>query len=124
MVDIIGTWLPRQSETESSNLYYTSLLVLWKPWHVAADLKHPEEGWQEAFKTFRTMWPEMEHIASNMQYHYECKDSADKEHEVQEGEGRLRNAEHEDLEENSKTESVSREHSGAQEGEQGSEEDL
>ena len=52
LVNIIGVWLPRESETGTHNLHYASLLVLWKPWHQQSDLKGEGEGWQEAFQAF------------------------------------------------------------------------
>ncbi len=39
LVNIIGVWLPRESETGTHNLHYASLLGLWKPWHQQSDLK-------------------------------------------------------------------------------------
>ena len=80
IIDIIGPWLPRETDAGTLDLHYASMLVLCKLWHEAVDLKPTGESWKDTFNSFKSITPGLEWIASNVQYCYECKDSADKEH--------------------------------------------
>jgi hypothetical protein len=76
VVDIVGPWLPRCMK-EASDLYYASLLMLWKPWWNASDLKLEVETWKDAYESFERVSAAMKWFASNVQYRYDCKDAAD-----------------------------------------------
>ncbi|KAF8313900.1 uncharacterized protein EI90DRAFT_3179477 [Cantharellus anzutake] len=107
VVDIVGTWIPRVSTDGNNDLYYASLLMLWKSWRGPKDLKTEGESWKEAYQALEQQSPTIKHFASNAQYRYECKEAADKdEREAAWGgergkEGKERNAESDGEEEES-----------------------
>jgi len=80
VVNIVGPWLLQHLNETPADLYYASILLLLKPWHKLEELKHNSQSWMEAYKEMLAVKPELHQTVSNIQYHYECKDAADREH--------------------------------------------
>jgi hypothetical protein len=56
------------------------MLILFKPWQTAFDLRTPQDSWQTAFDNFKTSSlcsDEFKQMMNNMQLLHECKDSHD-----------------------------------------------
>ncbi|KAJ7048764.1 hypothetical protein C8F01DRAFT_923321, partial [Mycena amicta] len=73
-----GPGLPRRDREETAPRFKRLMLVLFKPWRSATDLKMIEQTWAEAYDEFLRDCPE-EYVAkmNNMQVLHECKDSRD-----------------------------------------------
>ncbi|KAF8224128.1 hypothetical protein L208DRAFT_1085326, partial [Tricholoma matsutake] len=58
--------------------YCRLMLILFKPWRTAFDLRTPQESWETAFENFNTSTlcsEEFKQTMNNMQLLHECKDS-------------------------------------------------
>ncbi|KAF8226031.1 hypothetical protein L208DRAFT_1226639, partial [Tricholoma matsutake] len=56
------------------------MLILFKPWQSAFDLRMATESWMAAFNNFKMGTfcpPEFQSIMNNMQLLHECKDRCD-----------------------------------------------
>lgn len=54
------------------------MLILFKPWRSAKDLREPGQPWSDAFEDFMRNFPQKHKIImTNMQLMHECKDSKD-----------------------------------------------
>ncbi|KAJ7070385.1 hypothetical protein B0H15DRAFT_793512, partial [Mycena belliarum] len=54
------------------------MLILFKPWRHAHDLRNPEESWEEAYQRFRTICSvSVLEAVDNIHILHECKDSRD-----------------------------------------------
>ncbi|KDQ13898.1 hypothetical protein BOTBODRAFT_110916, partial [Botryobasidium botryosum FD-172 SS1] len=74
----IGPSFPRADREESRARYCRLMLILFKPWQNAADLREPGQAWPDAFDDFMGSCPERhQQIMTNMQLLHECKDSKD-----------------------------------------------
>ena len=77
---MIGPALPRCNLESNAAQYSRLMLMLFKPWRHAVDLKDPENDWESAFQVFLAS-PECDlhvrDIMNNMQLMHECKDSRD-----------------------------------------------
>ena len=76
--NFIGTKFPREDDPDSRDLYCASMLMLLKPWRqLEADLKDPEETWEEAYSKFKSVAsPKELNILSSIQYFHECERAA------------------------------------------------
>ncbi|KZV97593.1 hypothetical protein EXIGLDRAFT_579934, partial [Exidia glandulosa HHB12029] len=74
----IGPALPRRDSPPSFQRYARLMLILFKPWRSAADLRARGQSWEHAFEEFKAHCrPEYTKIMDNMQLLHECKDSRD-----------------------------------------------
>ncbi|KAF5335555.1 hypothetical protein D9611_012211 [Ephemerocybe angulata] len=72
----IGPALPRRDCPEVYERYCRLMLILFKPWRHAEDLRSGTQKWSEAFSEFQnTCDPQYLAIMRNMQILHECKDS-------------------------------------------------
>jgi hypothetical protein len=77
MPNFIGEWFPRSDVPELQEYYHASMLALLTPWMNIGQLKHNDQTFQEAFESFlSTADTHTLDIIDNIQYHYECADSA------------------------------------------------
>ncbi|PPQ74557.1 hypothetical protein CVT26_007815 [Gymnopilus dilepis] len=75
---IVGPYLPkRQGSVESELLWCRQILLLFKPWREANDIKGREETFLTAYQAFEehTMNPDHKRIIENMCLLSECKDA-------------------------------------------------
>ena len=74
----IGPSIPRRDKKDSYARYCRLMLILFKPWHEALDLKTTEQSWKEAYDIFLTHCPShFKKNMDNMQILHECKDCRD-----------------------------------------------
>ena len=74
----IGPALPRRDVGPLYARYCRLMLILFKPWRMASDLRDAGETWAEAFNRFIEVCGEgTKHILDNMQVLHECKDAKD-----------------------------------------------
>ncbi|KAJ7031867.1 hypothetical protein C8F04DRAFT_959757, partial [Mycena alexandri] len=74
----IGPALPRRDTTASEQKHARLMLILFKPWRHAQDLRHNEQSWLDAYRQFlETCSPDIQECIDNMQLLHECKDSRD-----------------------------------------------
>ncbi|KAJ7438275.1 hypothetical protein B0H11DRAFT_1752945, partial [Mycena galericulata] len=74
----IGPALPRRDRPESAERHARLMLILFKPWRHAEDLRHSNQSWSDAFAQFtRDCSPDILDCIDNMQILHECKDSRD-----------------------------------------------
>jgi hypothetical protein len=74
----IGPALPRRDRTESLPKYCRLMLILFKPWRTAEDLRTPDQTWADAFSEFVKMCDDStKSILNNMQVLHECRDAKD-----------------------------------------------
>lgn len=75
----IGQSVPRRDRPDLRERYCKLMLVLFKPWRSALDLRTSnEQPWEEAFNEFSAVCPEsIREIMDNMQILHECRDSRD-----------------------------------------------
>ncbi|KAF8812817.1 hypothetical protein BYT27DRAFT_7272529 [Phlegmacium glaucopus] len=79
----VGAWPPRNDRPKDKELYCAMILTLLKPWLDLSDLKTDIESFEETFDCFVAgASKETEDIIANIQYYYECYDSAKKRQEV------------------------------------------
>ncbi|KZO89469.1 hypothetical protein CALVIDRAFT_479108, partial [Calocera viscosa TUFC12733] len=70
--------VPRRDQPHLIARYSRLMLVLFKPWRVAADLRGHAVTWEGAFRQFMVGCPpRYRDIMDNMQLMHECKDSRD-----------------------------------------------
>lgn len=86
--NFIGPYFCKQDDDESSDLFFASMLMLFKPWRkLEEDLKRATETWKEAFEHWLLTTLCMVHrMMDNIQYYYECQCSDsqhDDEHETE-----------------------------------------
>ncbi|KAJ7018892.1 hypothetical protein C8F04DRAFT_976470, partial [Mycena alexandri] len=74
----IGPALPKRSDPALVEKHARLMLILFKPWRHAVDLREPGQKWSEAYQEFLLTCPR-EHVdrIENMQLLHECKDSRD-----------------------------------------------
>ena len=74
----IGPSIPRRDREAVREQYCRLMLIFFKPWRHARDLRSENESWSDAFEIFlRSCSPETAKIIENMQLLHECKDSHD-----------------------------------------------
>jgi hypothetical protein len=74
----IGPSLPRRDRDQIRERYCCLMLIIFKPWRHARDLRETTESWSSAFQSFmETCSPQKQKIMDNMQILHECKDSRD-----------------------------------------------
>ncbi|KAJ7740122.1 hypothetical protein B0H16DRAFT_1241292, partial [Mycena metata] len=74
----IGPALPKRSDPAFVEKHARLMLILFKPWRHAVDLRTTGQKWTEAYQEFMLTCP-FEHVGriENMQLLHECKDSRD-----------------------------------------------
>ncbi|KAJ7019078.1 hypothetical protein C8F04DRAFT_895466, partial [Mycena alexandri] len=74
----IGPALPKRSDPAFVEKHARLMLILFKPWRHASDLRDPDQSWSESYAEFLPMCePENLERIENMQLLHECKDSRD-----------------------------------------------
>ncbi|KAJ6471185.1 hypothetical protein DFH09DRAFT_913055, partial [Mycena vulgaris] len=74
----IGPALPRRDQPASVQKHARLMLILFKPWKHAEDLRHKNQSWSDAYAQFLlTCTEEITRCIENMQLLHECKDSRD-----------------------------------------------
>ncbi|KAJ6549447.1 hypothetical protein DFH09DRAFT_846431, partial [Mycena vulgaris] len=73
-----GKALPRRDQPASIEKHARLMLVLFKPWRHADDLRQPGQAWSEAYTEFLTTCSdEIVRRINHMQLLHECRDSRD-----------------------------------------------
>lgn len=76
---LVGPRVYRRDIPDDRENYCRLMLILFKPWRDAVDLKMNSTTWEDAFLSFRdTAQPSVLKVIENMQRLHECKDSRDK----------------------------------------------
>ncbi|KAF8181767.1 hypothetical protein BJ912DRAFT_797418, partial [Pholiota molesta] len=71
-----GPSLPRRDKKEVYARYCRLMLILFKPWRHADDLRLLSQSWEDAFTVFlETCSTRIKKLLDNMQLLHECKDS-------------------------------------------------
>jgi hypothetical protein len=74
----IGPGIPRRDKLEVRERYCRLMLILFKPWRHASDLRRNNQTWHDAFDEFAHICPvKLKVVIDNMQILHECKDSRD-----------------------------------------------
>ncbi|KAJ7056296.1 hypothetical protein C8F01DRAFT_993126, partial [Mycena amicta] len=74
----IGPGIPRRDRTEVYARYCRLMLILFKPWRNARDLRNQGQSWEDTFKAFLSSSSEsVKYKMDNMQILHECRDSRD-----------------------------------------------
>lgn len=74
----IGPSLPRRDRQDIKEKYCRLMLILFKPWRRALDLRNTGQSWSDAFDDFaRSCSTDILAVMDNMQILHECKDSRD-----------------------------------------------
>ncbi|KAJ3538306.1 hypothetical protein NM688_g6538 [Phlebia brevispora] len=72
----IGPAIPRADREDVHARYCRLMLILFKPWRSAHDLRRTGQSWQEAFEEFHVQCADdVKRVIYNIQFMYECKDS-------------------------------------------------
>ncbi|KZT55304.1 hypothetical protein CALCODRAFT_437408, partial [Calocera cornea HHB12733] len=70
--------VPRRDQGPLAARYAWLMLILFKPWRSATDLRGPHPSWEAAFAAYGPQCPQrFKDIMDNMQIMHECKDSRD-----------------------------------------------
>ncbi|KAJ7212652.1 hypothetical protein GGX14DRAFT_312377, partial [Mycena pura] len=73
-----GPGIPRRDREELRARYCRLMLIFFKPWRHAIDLRGDHTSWEAAFADFsRTCSPAITTKMENMQILHECRDSRD-----------------------------------------------
>ncbi|KAJ7830542.1 hypothetical protein B0H14DRAFT_2291785, partial [Mycena olivaceomarginata] len=73
-----GPGIPRRDKAETYARYCRLMLIFFKPWRHANDLRKPGQSWEEAFNLFVCNSSESVRFKmENMQILHECRDSRD-----------------------------------------------
>jgi hypothetical protein len=74
----IGPSIPRRDKENIRDRYCRLMLILFKPWRHANDLRDNGQTWQDAFNEFLRVCPtRLKGVMDNMQILHECRDSRD-----------------------------------------------
>ncbi|KAJ7167185.1 hypothetical protein C8R43DRAFT_825937, partial [Mycena crocata] len=74
----IGPAIPRRDQENSREKHARLMLILFKPWRHAEDLRQADQTWSEVYQEFlRTCSDQILFRIKNMQILHECKDSRD-----------------------------------------------
>lgn len=74
---IAGPFPPRSDDSDQSDLYYASMLVLFKPWRTLDDLKAGDESWSSAFTRLQSTASErVRRMIDGIQYYHTSGDAA------------------------------------------------
>ncbi|KAF8225143.1 hypothetical protein L208DRAFT_1307634, partial [Tricholoma matsutake] len=76
----IGPGIPRRDRNECFESYCRLMLMLFKPWQTAMDLREGYCKWSNTFTAFMETLPHnhcIQNIINHMQILHECKDSHD-----------------------------------------------
>ena len=72
----IGPSIPRRDQAKNYARYCRLMLILFKPWRHASDLRENDQKWEEAFGIFQEACSvRITRILDNMQILHECQDS-------------------------------------------------
>ncbi|KAJ7214544.1 hypothetical protein GGX14DRAFT_339612, partial [Mycena pura] len=73
-----GPGLPRRDRDETVVRFKRLMLILFKPWRLAADLKTAQQSWEDAYDELMVRCPaEYKAKMANMQVLHECRDGRD-----------------------------------------------
>ena len=85
MPNFVGNWFPQNNVEELCDLYHASMLALFQPWTIITDLKAEGPTFKDTFDDFwKTTNSTMKDRMANIQYQYECSNSASKKRQVNE----------------------------------------
>ncbi|KAJ7739461.1 hypothetical protein DFH07DRAFT_742191, partial [Mycena maculata] len=74
----IGPGIPRRDKPEIYSRYCRLMLIFFKPWRHATDLRSKGQSWEDAFKLFSlNCSSSVKFKMDNMQILHECRDSRD-----------------------------------------------
>ncbi|KAJ7825223.1 hypothetical protein B0H14DRAFT_2369059, partial [Mycena olivaceomarginata] len=74
----IGQGIPRRDKNDVRERYCRLMLIFFKPWRHAIDLRGKHSSWESAFTEFvETCDPAVISKMENMQILHECRDSRD-----------------------------------------------
>lgn len=80
----IGPYFPRKDDGDRKEYYSCNVLALLKPWRKFDDLKGVHETWSAALEEFMEQADkETCRVVCNLQYYYECSDSANDDSEAE-----------------------------------------
>ncbi|KAJ7845326.1 hypothetical protein B0H13DRAFT_1449848, partial [Mycena leptocephala] len=73
-----GSGIPRRDKPELRARYCRLMLIFFKPWRQASDLRGEFQSWEAAFEAFvQTCTRDVLYRMENMQILHECWDSRD-----------------------------------------------
>ncbi|TDL19358.1 hypothetical protein BD410DRAFT_694019, partial [Rickenella mellea] len=73
-----GPGIPRRDKEEVRERYARLMLILFKPWRTASDLKESSRSWSDEFEEYKeSMSDAHRRVIENMQLLHECRDSRD-----------------------------------------------
>ncbi|KAJ7777685.1 hypothetical protein DFH07DRAFT_731297, partial [Mycena maculata] len=74
----IGPAIPRRDKVDAYARYCRLMLIFFKPWRHANDLRTEGQSWEDAFNSFTLDCSvSVKNKLDNMQILYECRDSRD-----------------------------------------------
>ncbi|KAJ7120756.1 hypothetical protein C8R43DRAFT_900498, partial [Mycena crocata] len=74
----IGPGIPRRDKPEVYARYCRLMLIFFRPWRHATDLRSEGQSWEDAFKSFFSSCSSfVKSKMDNMQILHECRDSRD-----------------------------------------------
>ncbi|KAJ7831773.1 hypothetical protein B0H14DRAFT_2364991, partial [Mycena olivaceomarginata] len=74
----IGPGIPRRDKPEVYARCCRLMLIFFKPWRHAKDLRTVGQSWEDAFRSFeRSRSPSVKYKMENIQILHECRDSRD-----------------------------------------------
>ncbi|KAJ7870311.1 hypothetical protein B0H14DRAFT_2345734 [Mycena olivaceomarginata] len=74
----IGPGIPRRDKPDVYSRYCRLMLIFFKPWRHAKDLRVRGQSWVDAFDLFKAnCQPSVLNMMDNMQILHECRDSRD-----------------------------------------------
>ena len=72
----IGPSLPHRNQSENYAKYCRIMLILFKPWRNAANLRKQGETWETAFDNFKNSCSaDIKNLMNNMQLLHECREN-------------------------------------------------
>ena len=72
----IGPSIPRRDQRKTYARYCRLMLIFFKPWRHASDLRATGQKWEDAFKSYMEICPhDVKKMLDNMQILHECRDS-------------------------------------------------
>ncbi|KAJ7788850.1 hypothetical protein B0H14DRAFT_2302200, partial [Mycena olivaceomarginata] len=73
-----GPGIPRRDRPDLHARYCRLMLIFFRPWRHATDLRETGQTWEEAFNEFNETCPaDVKYKMDNMQILHECRDSRD-----------------------------------------------
>jgi hypothetical protein len=84
--DIVGPWIERNDNPATFDLHCASALACLQPWRAIGDLKGEHTSWKQTLESFLISTNDLRRcIYHNIQYYYQCRQSADRSSDMSTG---------------------------------------